>query len=160
MTVHGGSTVFKVHKSISIHFMICFLSGEPLKWSPPINSIKMIQHSDKMDNNIGAINGSDDLSGLEEGKLQIDEDRNQSSLIEEEDRYQLPDTQNHELQQHGAFKEESRPVDIPVSIHIPEDRDGVCSIPGEPPQLHVNEMSSTVSSPGKIILISNVKVIF
>ena len=103
-------------------------------------------HSDKMDNNIGAIDGRDDLSGLEEGKLEIDEDRNQSSIIEDEDRYQLPDTQNQELQSHGAFRE-SHPVNVPVSIHIPDDRSAP-PILGEP-QLHVNEMSSTVSSPGK-----------
>lgn len=105
----------------------------------------MIHYSDKMDNNIGAINGRDDLSGLEEGKLEIDEDRNQSSLREDEDRYQLPDTQNQELQNRGAYQEETHRVDVPVSIHIPEDR-VAGPIVGEP-QLHVNEMSSTVSSP-------------
>lgn len=109
-----------------------------------------IQHNDKMNSDFGAISRSDDLSGLEEGKLEIDEDRNQSSLIEDEDRYQLPDTQNQELQS-GVYREERRPVDVPVSIQIPDDR-GVEPVIGEP-QLHVNEMSSTVSSPGRLFVL-------
>ena len=120
-----------------------------MKW--PLNGVKMI-HSDKMDNSIGAINERDDLSGLEEGKLEIDEDRNQSTIIEDEDRYQLPDTQSQELVGHGAYREESRPITAPVSIHILDDR-SVPSGLGEP-QLHVNEMSSTVSSPGELAFFS------
>ena len=107
-----------------------------------------IEHNEKHDDNddIGAINRNNDLSGLEERKLEIDEDRNQSSIMEDEDRYQLPDTQNQELRSE-VYREDRRPVDVPVSIHIPEDRVG--PVVGEPPQLHVNEMSSTVSSPGR-----------
>ena len=145
-----------------------YISDLPAKWPLPINGVKMIQsdiqhsdihnsdihnrdiqssdiqHNDKHDNDIGAINRNNDLSGLEEGKLEIDEDRNQSSVMEDEDRYQLPDTQNQELRSE-VYHEERQPVDVPVSIHIPDDRVG--PMVGEP-QLHVNEMSSTVSSPG------------
>lgn len=141
-----------------------------------------------------------ELSSVEERKLQIDEDGNRPSIIEEEDRYQLPDTQNRELQQstqncdsdlhstqngtvHTSQSEElhstqnselhstqnndlhcsqssdsnhriQNPLDngasrincVPMPIHMPENRPQLPLV-GEP-QLHVHEMSSTVTSPG------------
>ena len=90
-----------------------------------------------------------------------------SGRIVDEDRYQVPDTQtnephttqNHELHstQNNEIDSQMRQIDcdsrplshIPIPVHLREDRphphEGLL---GEP-QLHVHEMSSTVSSPGK-----------
>lgn len=108
------------------------------------------------------------LSSMEEKKLHIHEDDgNRPSIIEDEDSYQLPDTQNHELQNsenHELHSTSARESDlpspgqspgcdarilstVPVPIHLQLDRHRE-QLVGEP-QLHVQEMSSTVPSPGK-----------
>lgn len=121
-----------------------------------------------------------ELSGMEEKKLQIDEEGNRPKLIEEEDRYQLPDTQNHELRNSEnpdlrctTSAQDNRnlpsPIrspasegrgmrlsNVPIPVHLQLDRHHrQDQLVGEP-QLHVQEMSSTVSSPGKFkVLINN-----
>ncbi|XP_052781742.1 uncharacterized protein LOC128218187 isoform X2 [Mya arenaria] len=113
------------------------------------------------------------LSNMEERKLEIDES-NRPSVIEDEDQYQLPDTQNPELQPRGGSPQfhSSRPRvlpgahpahsvhstvgisrpgigmghGLPVPIHLEIERRHEALV-GEP-QLHMQEMSSTVSSPG------------
>ncbi|KAL4240487.1 hypothetical protein ACF0H5_001278 [Mactra antiquata] len=112
-----------------------------------------------------------ELSGMEEKKLQIDEEGNRPKLIEDEDRYQLPDTQNHELRNsensnlHSASSSQDnrnlaspihspanegrgmRLSNVPIPVHLHLDRHHRQEhLVGEP-QLHVQEMSSTVSSP-------------
>lgn len=125
-----------------------------------------------------------ELSGMEERKLQIDEEGNRPNVIEEEDVYQLPDTQSHELhnsdnhelhnsQNHelhstssvhelGGIHSPIRSVssdgvgmrlsDLPIPVHLHLDRQHHQEqLVGEP-QLHVHEMSSTVSSPGRFLV--------
>lgn len=106
------------------------------------------------------------LPNMEEKKLHIDEDGNRPSVVEDDDSYQLPDTQNHELQNsenHELHSTSARDNDlpspvqspacdarilstVPVPIQLPFDRHRE-QLVGEP-QLHVQEMSSTVPSPG------------
>ncbi|XP_060575618.1 uncharacterized protein LOC132733054 isoform X2 [Ruditapes philippinarum] len=109
-----------------------------------------------------------ELSEMEERKLQIDEG-NRPKMLEEEDRYQLPDTQNHELSNsenhdvritssaqdlnnmHSPIRSAAnegtmRLSDLPIPLHLQLERQRQEQLVGEP-QLHVQEMSSTVSSP-------------
>ncbi|XP_045212214.2 uncharacterized protein LOC123563451 isoform X2 [Mercenaria mercenaria] len=111
-----------------------------------------------------------ELCGMEERKLQIDEEGNRPKVLEEEDRYQLPDTQSHELNNsenrdihitssahdinnmHSPIRSAAsegpgmRLSDLPIPLHLQLDRQRQEQLVGEP-QLHVQEMSSTVSSP-------------
>jgi len=121
------------------------------------------------------------ISIMEESKLEIDEGGNRPSVVsQDEDRYQLPDTQNQERCQSrgsptgvsaGPGTTNSLGSGSPnlVAAHSTMgplgmrpspgggQGGGVMQVPlhlrhesliGEP-QLHVHEMSSTVSSPGK-----------
>jgi len=111
------------------------------------------------------------LPTMDEKKLHIDEDGNRPSVIEDEDSYQLPDTQNHELQNsenHELHSTSAREHDLPSPVQSPGcDARILSSVPvplhlqldrhreqlvGEP-QLHVQEMSSTVPSPGNYTIL-------
>lgn len=137
----------------------------------------MIRHSENDGEDISYLEERKlqiELSGMEERKLQIDEEGNRPNVIEEEDVYQLPDTQNHELHNsenhelhstssahelggiHSPIRSVSsagvRLSDLHIPVHLHLDRQHHQEqLVGEP-QLHVHEMSSTVSSPGRFLV--------
>ena len=164
------------------HISLFYIAEMSLKWhSEGRNGLNVT----KLDSNMRrhSENESEELSNLEERKLQIElsemeerklqiDEGNRPKMLEEEDRYQLPDTQNHELSNsenhdvhitssaqdlnnmhspiRSAANEGSsmRLSDLPIPLHLQLERQRQEQLVGEP-QLHVQEMSSTVSSPGK-----------
>lgn len=146
-----------------------------------LNVSKLDNSDSKMQSDIDTDNQSEvdekkleiSFSNMEEKKLHIDEDGNRPSVLEDEDSYQLPDTQNRELQNSENHELHSTresdlpsPVQspgcdarilssVPVPLHLQLDRHRE-QLVGEP-QLHVQEMSSTVPSPGKKNIFSLLK---
>lgn len=165
------------------HLSVFYIAEMSLKWQSEgrngLNVTKldsnMRRHSETETEELSSLEEQKlqiELSEMEERKLQIDEEGNRPKVLEDEDRYQLPDTQSRELHSsencdvtisssanevqnirspiRSAANEGPgiRLSDLPIPLHLQLDRQRQEQLVGEP-QLHVQEMSSTVSSPGR-----------